>query len=152
VRDEIARIVCAYVKRNSVASAELPALITQVGASLYGLKEPPPPATPVPAVPVRRSVLPEAVVCLDCGWKGKVLRRHIGSVHGLTPEAYRTRWGLKADHPLVAPTYSERRSDMAKQVGLGQRGRGAVKAAAPTQPAAKRRGRPRKTVTSTGNA
>jgi predicted transcriptional regulator len=153
-RELTAEIVAAYVGRNQMASDQLGTLISTVHQALTALGKPPTEAVVerMPAVTVRRSVSPNAVVCLDCGWKGKVLRRHIGSVHGLTPEAYRTRWELKADHPLVAPAYSERRSDMAKQVGLGQRGRGAVKAAAPTQPAPKRRGRPRKTVTSTGNA
>jgi predicted transcriptional regulator len=76
-----------------------------------------------PAVPIRRSVHRDYVVCLECGWRGKMLRRHIGTLHDLGPGEYRRRWGLSADHPLTAPGYSEARSGLAKQLGLGRRGR-----------------------------
>jgi predicted transcriptional regulator len=121
MRDQIAKIVIAYVKGNAVPSAQLPALITQVGAFLYGLNQLIPPAAPIPAVPVRRSVLPDAVVCLDCGWRGKILRGHVNIAHGLSQGAYRERWGLKVDHPLVAPSYSRRRSALAVSLRLGRR-------------------------------
>jgi predicted transcriptional regulator len=122
MHDHIAKIVRAYLKGNAVPSAQLPALISQVGAFLYGLNQPIPTAAPTPAVPVRRSVLPDAVVCLDCGWQGKILRGHVRVAHWLFPEAYRERWGLKADHPLVAPGYSKRRSTLARSLGSGRRG------------------------------
>ena len=145
MRDQIAKIVSAYVKGNAVASAELPALITQVAAFLSGLNQPIPSAAATPAVAVRRSVLPDAVVCLDCGWQGKILRGHVRAAHGLFPEAYRERWGLKADHPLVAPGYSKRRSALALSLGLGRRA--ADPKAGPSDPGKKpaRRGQPRKT-------
>ena len=121
MREQIAEIVSAYVKRNTIPSADLPALISQVGETLLGLTKPLPPEAPTPAVPIRRSVLPDAVVCLDCGWKGKMLRLHIHSAHAMTTDAYRSRWGLSGDHPLVAPRYSEQRSAIAISAGLGRR-------------------------------
>jgi predicted transcriptional regulator len=144
MRDEIARIVSAYVRGNAVAPAELPALISQVGAFLFGLSKPFPPVVPGPAVPVERSVLPDAVICLDCGWQGKVLRGHVSVAHGLSPGAYRERWGLTAHHPLVAPSYSRRRSALAASSGFRRRGTD-PKLAAPTASKERaRRGRPRK--------
>jgi len=79
---------------------------------------------PTPAVPVRRSVQRDVVVCLDCGWKGKMLRRHLTTRHGLSGEDYLKRWGLPGDHPLTAPNYSVQRSNLAKELGLGRGGRG----------------------------
>ena len=118
MRDQIAKIVGAYVKGNAVAPGELPALISQVGAFLFGLNQPIPPVVPRPAVPVQRSVLPDAVICLDCGWQGKVLRGHVNVAHGLSPGAYRERWGLTVHHPLVAPSYSRHRSALAAASGF----------------------------------
>jgi predicted transcriptional regulator len=80
----------------------------------------------VPAVPIRRSVQRDRVVCLQCGYRGQVLRRHIRVAHGLEPAQYRVRWKLPPDHPIAAPAYSERRSTMAKQIGLGRKPQKAV--------------------------
>jgi predicted transcriptional regulator len=121
----VTEIVSSYVKKNQIAPADIPTLISTVYQSLLAAgktAEPEPVRTP--AVPVRQSVRPKYVVCLDCGWRGQVLRRHVKSGHGLTPEQYRTRWDLKPDHPLTAPAYSETRSAMAKQFGLGRKAKG----------------------------
>jgi predicted transcriptional regulator len=121
----VAEIVSAYVRKNQIAPADIPALINTVYQSLLTVgtaAEPEPERNP--AVPVRQSVRPQYVVCLDCGWRGKMLRGHVKSGHGLGPEQYRARWGLKLDHPLTAPAYSEARSALAKQLGLGQKQKG----------------------------
>jgi predicted transcriptional regulator len=91
------------------------------------------------AVPIRRSVRPDYVVCLECGFRSRTLRRHLRTAHGLEPAAYRTRWQLAADHPLTAPVYSAQRASMAKAIGLG-RTRVAVEEPAAPRP----RGRPRR--------
>jgi predicted transcriptional regulator len=121
----VAEIVSSYVKKNQIAPADIPTLIGTVYQSLLtaGKTAEPEPAR-TPAVPIRQSVRPQYVVCLDCAWRGKMLRRHVNSAHGLTPEQYKARWGLKPDHPLTAPAYSEARSAMAKQSGLGQKAKG----------------------------
>ena len=118
----VAKIVGSYVKRNAVAPTDLPTVILSVHQALVGL-ETPALATPeqgAPAVPVRRSVQQGHVTCLDCGWRGQTLRRHLFSAHGLSPEDYRERWQLSRNHPLVAPNYAARRSALAKQGGLGR--------------------------------
>jgi predicted transcriptional regulator len=93
---------------------------------------------------VRRSVQRDAVVCLECGWKGKMLRRHLSTRHGLTGEQYLKRWNLPNDHPLTAPTYSEQRSSLAKELGLGRGGRQTEpEPPAEEEPPPPRRGRPR---------
>jgi predicted transcriptional regulator len=131
VKDETAKIVTAYVKRNVISSAEIPALIAQVGASMYGLnKTLPAVEAREPAVPIRKSVTPYAVICLECGWKGQMLKRHLGT-HDLDEASYRQRWGLKRDHALTAPNYALRRSEIAKSLGLGRRGRRAASASTP---------------------
>src|SRR5262249_32041822 len=94
-----------------------------------------------PAVPIRRSVQRDAVVCLECGWKGKMLRRHLSTRHSLTADEYLRRWNLPSDHPLTAPIYSEQRSSLAKELGLGRGGR--VSTAAPVPRRGRPRGRPR---------
>ena len=92
--------------------------------TIGNLGKPVEPQAPLtPAVPVRRSVQRDAVVCLDCGWKGKMLRRHLNTRHGLSAELYLRRWNLQSDHPLTAPSYSEQRSSLAKELGLGRGGR-----------------------------
>jgi predicted transcriptional regulator len=101
-----------------------------------------PQAPLIPAVPVRRSVQRDAVICLDCGWKGKMLRRHLNTRHGLSAEQYLRRWNLASEHPLTAPSYSEQRSTLAKELGLGRGGRQRRTPAAAAAPRA-RRGRPR---------
>src|SRR5437868_7576482 len=111
-------IVAAYVRHNQIGADQLPVLISTVHLALVGLGKPAA-ETEVertPAVPIRQSVHRDYVVCLDCGWRGQMLRRHITATHRLTAEEYRMRWNLPWDHPLVAPAYSERRSGLAKQL------------------------------------
>jgi predicted transcriptional regulator len=120
-----AKIVAAYVRRNQVQPDQLAVLISTVHQALGGLGMPAtePVVERTPAVSIRRSVHHDHVVCLDCGWKGQMLRRQIATAHGLTVEEYRARWNLPADHAMTAPGYSERRSTMAKEIGLGRGGR-----------------------------
>jgi predicted transcriptional regulator len=118
--ENVAAIVTAFVKRNPVPATELPALIASVSQTLAGLGQPPAPTAPIPAVPIRRAVSPEAITCLDCGWRGKMLRRHLTTAHRLDPDAYRAKWGLSPGYPMTAANYSERRSELAKHVGLGR--------------------------------
>jgi predicted transcriptional regulator len=116
-------IVVAYVTRNTIAVADLGDLIGAVGQALGPLgREQAEPAKPEPAVPVRRSVHDDHLVCLVCGKQQKVLRRHLGVAHQLTPEIYREQFGLKPDYPMASSGYSRQRSEMAKRTGLGQRG------------------------------
>jgi predicted transcriptional regulator len=130
----VTRIVGKYVRHHKLSTEQLGGLIAEVHRTLGGLgRGAPPDEALVPAVPIRRSVRPDYVVCLDCGYRGKMLRRHIRQAHGLEPAAYRARWNLSADHPLTAPSYAEQRSTMAKEIGLGQRRRqGAIPPVAPT--------------------
>ena len=145
-------VVVTYVRRNQIGSDQLPGLIATVHQALGQLgKQLEPIAELTPAVPVRRSVPRDHVICLDCGWRGQMLR-HLMTRHGLGVEQYRTRWNLQPDHPITAPGYSERRSAKAKQIGLGQHGRATAKSAVPAQPASRRRGRPRSKATSTAPA
>lgn len=119
-----ADIISAYVANNNVTPADLPGLIASVFASLTKLGGEPEalPAAPlVPAVSIRKSVTPDAIICLEDGQSFKSLKRHLNSKYGLTPEQYRTKWGLPADYPMVAPAYSEARSQMAKSIGLGRK-------------------------------
>jgi predicted transcriptional regulator len=115
-------IVAAYVTGNTVAPSDLGELIRAVGRALDGLgrKEPERPK-PEPAVPVRRSIHDDHLVCLVCGEQHRTLRRHLDVAHRLTPEAYREQFELKSDYPMAAPGYSRQRSEMAKRTGLGQR-------------------------------
>ncbi len=144
-----ARIVSAYTRRNAVPDGELPALIDRVFQSLAGVTIGPAaaPETPsLPAVPVKRSVFADHIVCLEDGRKLKMLKRHLMRSYGLTPHAYRERWGLPPDYPMVAPDYAERRSALAKSIGLGRKPRdaAAVEALADEQqvtPAPRTRGR-----------
>ena|SRR5271168_3246161 len=146
-----AEIVAAYVRRNQITTDQLGTLISTVHQALGQLGNPPAEIAVqrVPAVPIRRSVTRDHVICMECGYRGLMLKRHLTTSHGLDVDAYRARWNLPRDHALVAPAYSERRSDFAKHFGLGQRGRVAKKAAAPAPPVSKRRGRPRATTTPT---
>ena len=151
-RELAAKISAAFVRRNQIASDQLGALISTVHQALSRLGKPVAETVErTPAVPIRRSVHRDYVVCLECGWRGQMLRRHLATGHGLTVDAYRTRWNLSRDHALVAPAYSERRSTLALEFGLG-RTRGASaetttvpEAVAETTPPSsrKRRGRPR---------
>ena len=150
-RELTTEIVAAYVRRNKVPSDQLGTLISTVNQALSGLAKQPPETggERTPAVPIRRSVHRDYVVCLECGWRGQMLRRHLVTGHELTVEQYRARWNLPREHPMVAPGYSERRSSLAKEIGLG-RGRRVSrqepKAVAPEEPPAaqtrsRRRGR-----------
>jgi len=115
-----AKIVESYLQHHTVGISELPDLITSVHRSLRELgTSSAPEAAPAPAVSVRQSVHPDYVVCLDCGYRGRTLRRHISSRHGLSREEYLRRWGLRPDHRLTAPAYSERRSTMCKGPRFG---------------------------------
>jgi predicted transcriptional regulator len=117
-----AKIVGSYLRHHTVGAGELPDLITTVHRSLGQLgRQAPVEEVLTPAVSVRQSVRADYVVCLDCGYRGKTLRRHISSRHGLNRDEYLRRWGLQPDHPLTAPAYSERRSTLAKQLGLGRK-------------------------------
>jgi len=123
----VAKIIASYVAHHNLSPDQIPELIVSVYRTIAGLgqtAEAPP--APTPAVPLRRSVQRDAVVCLDCGWKGKMLRRHLTTRHGLTGEEYLKRWGLPVDHPLTAPNYSVQRSNLAKELGLGRGARTTV--------------------------
>src|SRR6516162_4394578 len=118
----VTKIIASYVGNHTLAPDQLPALIVSVQQALRDLGKPAAPPVPrTPAVPVRRSVQHDRVVCLECGFRGKTLRRHLGMRHGLQVAEYLRRWDLPSDHPLTAPAYSEQRSTMAKQLGLGRK-------------------------------
>ncbi|MGB6538722.1 MAG: MucR family transcriptional regulator [Xanthobacteraceae bacterium] len=124
-----AQIVAAYVANNSVPSAEIGNLIGQVHAALKHVSTGQTPTAveplkPVkPAVPVKRSINSEYIVCLEDGKRFKSLKRHLRSQYNITPEQYREKWGLPSDYPMVAPSYAAARSQLAKQMGLGQQRR-----------------------------
>ena len=121
-----AEIVSAYVSNNTVASADIPALINQIHAALRRVSngDGQMPAEPLkPAIPIKRSINPDYVVCLEDGKKFKSLKRHLRTQYGMTPEQYREKWGLPHDYPMVAPNYAAARSHLAKQMGLGQQRR-----------------------------
>src|SRR5215470_5940947 len=121
-RELTANIVAAYVRRNQIGSDQLGTLISTVHQALSRLRKPGAETETerTPAVPIRRSVHRDYVVCLECGWRGQMLRRHLSTGHGLSVDQYRARWKLPRDHSLTAPSYSERRSGLAKQLGLGR--------------------------------
>ena len=125
MKKHVAEIVAAYVGKNRLDASELPSLIDSVSQAFGSLGQEPTttPAAPlVPAVAIRRSVGADAITCLDCGKKAKMLKRHLFTAHGLTADEYRRRRGLPADYPVVAQNYSARRSELAKSTGLGRRG------------------------------
>lgn len=121
-----AAIVAAHLGHTTVPVGEIRALVTQVHATLAALAggggdaASLPAERPQPAVSIRKSVLPDHIVCLEDGKKLKMLKRHLKSAYNLSPEQYRERWGLPADYPMVAPKYAEQRSKLAKQIGLGK--------------------------------
>jgi predicted transcriptional regulator len=127
---DTAEIVSAYVRHHQLPADQVAALIRSVHTALSNLGKPTEEEVErTPAVPIRRSVHRDYVVCLECGWRGKMLRRHLSSGHGLSPTEYRHRWNLSNDHPLTAPAYADQRSDLAKKLGLGRRAeRGAAEA------------------------
>lgn len=116
-------IVSAYVSNNTISATQVPEVINTVYASLLAIGEvgSGPAEALNPAVPVRRSITPDYLVCLEDGKKLKMLKRHIRAVYGLSPEEYRAKWGLPADYPMVAPNYAKQRSNFAKQIGLGRK-------------------------------
>lgn len=116
-----ADIVASHVQNNSVAINDLPQLIRTVHDSLTALSGAAPAEKPQPAVPVRKSVTPDHIICLEDGRKLKMLKRHLATAYGMTPEEYREKWGLPADYPMVAPNYAKQRSTLAKKIGLGKR-------------------------------
>ena len=121
MKEHVAEIVSAYVRKNPLAASELPGLIAQVSQSLADLGGPAKAEPLVPAVPIKRAVGAATVTCLDCGFKAQMLRRHIMRAHGMTVDDYRAKWDLPRDFPMVAKDYSARRSEMAKSLGLGRR-------------------------------
>src|SRR5215211_4267214 len=140
-----ADIVSAFVSNNSVPVAELPALIGSVhdalnrvasGSTQQAVEEP-----KAPAVPIKKSVQPDYIVCLDDGKRFKSLKRHLRTVYNLTPDQYRAKWGLRPDYPMVAPNYAATRSELAKRLGLGARRK---RTPEPTPPAAPAKGRRKK--------
>ena len=121
-----ANVVAAYVSRNNLPMAELPSLVDTVYRTLSS-----PGAVPAteqadaeplrPAVPIKKSVTPDYIVCLEDGKRKKMLKRHLRTSYNMTPEQYRTKWGLPPDYPMVAPNYARSRSELAHQIGLGRR-------------------------------
>ena len=121
-----ADIVSAYVSNNSVPSGELPSLIGDIHAALLrvgGGSVEVPAEAPKPAVSLKKSVTPDYIICLEDGKKFKSLKRHLRTQYNMTPEQYREKWGLPVDYPMVAPNYAKARSELAKEMGLGQQRR-----------------------------
>ena len=118
-------IVSAYVAHNAVPASDLPTLIKTIHASLDKMQQGPAPEpvaeAPQPAVPVRKSVTDDHIVCLEDGRKFKSLKRHLQSAYGLSPEQYRAKWNLPRDYPMVAPAYASKRSELARRIGLGRK-------------------------------
>jgi predicted transcriptional regulator len=133
-----ADIVSAYVSHNSVPTTDLPLLINAVHAALaqtaLGQTKEPEVAL-IPAVPVKKSVTPDYIICLDDGKSFKSLKRHLRTTYDMTPEQYRAKWNLPRDYPMVAPNYAKKRSELARTMGLGQQGKKAAAARAATTPA-----------------
>src|SRR3954447_1723181 len=122
--EETTSIVAAYLGNNRVPISEIPTLIGTIHEVLATLGQPAEPeaaAKLTPAVPIRKSVTPDYLVCLEDGKKLKMLKRHLRSTYGMTPDEYRAKWKLPADYPMVAPNYAARRSQFAKEIGLGRR-------------------------------
>lgn len=118
-----AEIVSAYVSHNTLSPAQLPEVIASVGATLREKASGSAEAVEAqePAVPVKKSVTRDAIICLECGKKFRSLRRHLNNAHDLDPAEYRAKWDLPRDYPLTAPSYAERRSELAKSIGLGRK-------------------------------
>jgi predicted transcriptional regulator len=129
----IAEITASYLRRNSVGIDQIGTVVSSVthaveeaakeigGSAVPELQPAPRETGGSPAVPIKKSVQREYIVCLEDGMRARTLKRHLNSAHGMTPERYREKWGLPADYPLVAPAYSESRSKMAKKLGLGRK-------------------------------
>jgi predicted transcriptional regulator len=131
-----ADIVSAHVSNNNIGISDLPTLVQSVYGSLAGLgqQEPAVEEKKQPVVSVRASVKPDYIVCMECGKKQKTLRRHLMTAHQMTPEQYRSDYGLPVTYPMTAPNYSNKRREMAKAIGLGRRRRESDAAASPAQP------------------
>lgn len=114
-------IVSAHLSNNTVPVSDLPQLIREVYQTLATLGGPQTAAAerPTPVVPIKKSVMPDYIVCLEDGKKLKMLKRHLRTAYGMSPEEYRERWGLPPDYPMVAPNYAKQRSKLAKEIGLG---------------------------------
>jgi len=144
------QIVSAHVQHNKMQSEELPVFIQQIYKTLQSVgAEPAVPDKPAPAVAVKKSVFDDHVICLDCGKQLKMLKRHLMTDHGMTPEQYRGRWGLGRDYPMVAPDYASKRSALAKKIGLGRKSGAKAPVRAPAKAKAakvpgRKPGRPRK--------
>jgi predicted transcriptional regulator len=136
ILDLTARIVSAHVGHNAVTADVLPSLIQSVYRTLANVEAPIATDKPQPAVPVRRSVFPDYIICLEDGKKLKMLKRHLMTAYSMSPDQYRERWGLPHDYPMVAPNYAERRSTLAKQIGLGRKPAATAAPPARTEPAA----------------
>ena len=124
VLTHVATIAAAYMSHNSVAVNEIPNLVQTIHAALTGLEdfeEATVEATPEPAVPAKKSVYPDYIVCLEDGKKFKTLKRHLKTTYNMTPSEYRNKWNLPHSYPMTAPSYSAKRSGLAKESGLGQR-------------------------------
>src|SRR5215475_14445652 len=120
----VADIVAAHLGNNQVPTSDVSTLIRDVHTALADAAMGKAPVTiPEPKVPPKKSVFPDRLICIDCGAEMKMLKRHLRSEHNLSPEEYRTRWGLPADYPVVAPNYARQRSKLAKEIGLGTRPR-----------------------------
>jgi predicted transcriptional regulator len=126
-------IIAAYVRRNEIGADQMASLVATVYRALVGLGTAGPEAAieRVPAVPIRRSVQRDLVICLECGWSGQTIRRHLSAAHGLSGDEYRATWNLPREHPMVAPAYAERRAGLAKEHGLGRVRRGSGEASEP---------------------
>ena len=135
-----ADIVSAHASNNAVPADQLPGLISSVYTSLAGLGQTPTPVEerPEPAVSIRASVKPDAITCLECGSKMKMMKRHLSTDHQLSPAEYRARWNLPLDYPLVAPDYAAKRRELAKSIGLGRKPRAEPETAPEVKPVIKR--------------
>jgi predicted transcriptional regulator len=116
----VSEIVSAYVSKNSLPPSELPNLIKTVHDALSS-PEQGASSTPEPAVPIKKSIRPDYVICLEDGKKLKMLKRHLRTAYDMSPDEYRQKWGLASDYPMVAPKYAARRSELAKKIGLGRK-------------------------------
>lgn len=120
-----AQIVSAHISNNAVGADALPSLIQEVYRTLAGVgKEQVLPDKQLPAVPIKKSVFPDFIICLEDGKKLKMLKRHLKTSYNMTPEQYREKWQLPPDYPMVAPNYARHRSSLAKKIGLGTKPRG----------------------------
>lgn len=126
----VTEIVVAYLSHNTVAMTDIPRLIAetraalaQSGAAPHGAERPAIATNKEPAVPVKKSVTPDYLICLEDGTKLKMLKRHLRTAYDMTPEQYREKWGLSEDYPMVAPNYAKKRSSLAREFGLGRGGR-----------------------------